>query len=353
MNEIAHQLPARRRARLRSHVTRVLSTLLAPGTRCALVDFPLYANVGDSAIWLGQRAVLRELGVSVAYTCDEDSFRQEDLLAHVPEGVILIQGGGNLGDLWPERQAFREHLVRTFPGHRIVQLPQSIRFGNGENLRRARTVFDTHPDLTLLVRDHESLHLARTHFAAPSFLCPDMAFALPTPPASGHPAYEVVWLTRSDHEATGFPLPSPRAGTLHTDWADELDAAPAWRQRRAAAGRRLRSAVRASYEHPDPALASAVADAHDDLAALQLTRGCALLVSGDVVVTDRLHGHLLSLLLDRPHVLLADRYGKVDNSWRSWTSGWSGVCWASTPSEAVEQARAIATPTSTHQEGRR
>ncbi|SDD59103.1 polysaccharide pyruvyl transferase family protein [Actinokineospora iranica] len=334
--------PDQRRARLRSHIARVLSTLLAPGTRCALVDFPLHANVGDSAIWLGERTALRGLGVSVAYTCDEQSFRPQDLLTAVPEGVILIHGGGNLGDLWPERQHFREHLVRSFPRHRIVQLPQSICFRDDANLQRARAVFDAHPDLALLVRDQHSLHLARTHFAATSLLCPDMAFTLSVPPTNGCRAHDVVWLARSDHEATGLPPPAPNGRTLHTDWTNELDATPAWQLRRNAAGQRLRAAVHALQEHPDPNRVAAVAAAHDELAALQLTRGCALLASGDVVVTDRLHGHLLSLLLDRPHVLLADRYGKVGNSWRTWTSGWPGVRWAGSPSEAVDQAHALA-----------
>ncbi|MCC8247091.1 polysaccharide pyruvyl transferase family protein [Saccharothrix luteola] len=340
--EVVREVPARRRARLRSEITRVLSALLAPGTPCALVDFPLYANVGDSAIWSGERAVLRELGVPVAYTCDERSFRREDLLTVVPEGVILLQGGGNLGDLWPERQRFREHVIRSFPRHRIVQLPQSICFRDEENLRRARDVFDAHPDLTLLVRDRHSLQLARTHFAATSLLCPDMVFTLPTPATTGHRAHDVVWLARSDHEATGLPRPAPRGRTLHTDWADELGAAPAWRLRREAAGRRLRAAVHAVHARPGPESASAVAAAHDELAALQLTRGIDLL-AGDVVVTDRLHGHLLCLLLDRPHVLLADRYDKIENTWRTWTSGWPGVRWAGSPDEAVEQARALAT----------
>ncbi|MEU4765065.1 polysaccharide pyruvyl transferase family protein [Actinosynnema sp. NPDC023794] len=341
--EIVRRPPAERRARLRSHITRVLSTLLAPGTRCALVDFPLYANVGDSAIWLGERAVLRELDVSVAYTCDERSFRREDLLTVLPEGVILVSGGGNLGDLWPERQHFREHLVRSFPRHRIVQLPQSICFRSEENLRRAREVFDAHPDLTLLVRDRHSLDLARTHFAAASLLCPDMAFTLPAFTATGHRAHDEVWLTRSDHEGAGHTLPAPRGRVLRTDWTDERDATPAWRLRREAAGRRLRAAVQASHARPGPDPASAVADAHDELAALQLARGFALLAGGDVVITDRLHGHLLSLLLDQPHVLLADRYGKVENTWRTWTSGWPGVRRAGSPDEAVEQARVLAT----------
>jgi pyruvyl transferase EpsO len=98
--------------------------------------------------------------------------------------------------------------------------------------------------------------------------------------------------------------------------------------RRGATERRLRAAVHALHEQHDPTSASAVSDAHDELAALQLARGHALLADGAVVVTDRLHGHLLSLLLDQPHVLLPDRYGKIHNSWLTWTYDWPEVHWS-------------------------
>ena len=34
----------------------------------ALLDFPRYRNVGDSAIWLGERRLLTEIRVETAYT---------------------------------------------------------------------------------------------------------------------------------------------------------------------------------------------------------------------------------------------------------------------------------------------
>src|SRR3546814_10452775 len=40
-------------------------------------------------------------------------------------------------------------------------------------------------------------------------------------------------------------------------------------------------------------------------------RGLAMLAAGELVVTDRLHAHILSLLLDIPHVLPDNSYGKV------------------------------------------
>ena len=56
--------------------------------------------------------------------------------------------------------------------------------------------------------------------------------------------------------------------------------------------------------------------------------GCALLARGSVVVTDRLHGHILSLLLGIPQVVLDNSYGKVRQFHETWTKSMPQVRWA-------------------------
>jgi exopolysaccharide biosynthesis predicted pyruvyltransferase EpsI len=321
-------------ARLQARALEVLSELLNPDTPCALVDFPHHANVGDSAIWLGERELLRRVGVPVVYTCDLNSFSEQDLLDQLPTGIILIHGGGNLGDLWPQHQDFRERIIRTFPHHRIIQLPQSIHFGHQANLDRARSVLGAHRDLTICVRDHRSLEVARTQFAARSVLCPDMAFGIEGRPARvGPAAYDIVWLARVDHESASQPLPPLDGNVLVTDWAAGQGSTPGWTAQMRTAARAYQGAV------GDP---GARAAASDRLATLQLRRGCRLLASGRVVVTDRLHGHLLSVLLGLPHVILGDRHGKIASMRATWTCHWPATRWARTSNEALAHARDLA-----------
>jgi exopolysaccharide biosynthesis predicted pyruvyltransferase EpsI len=318
------------RAQLRERAFAVLSDLLEPGTPCALVDFPHHANVGDSAIWLGERALLRRARVSVAYTCDLKSFSAQELTDRLPTGTILIHGGGNLGDLWPAHQEFRERIIRTFSGHRIIQLPQSIHFNRLANLDRARTVLNAHPDLVLCVRDRRSLDRAREAFQTRCVLSPDMAFGIEEMPGTvDPPRYDVVWQTRADHESARQPLPPLPDSVLVTDWAAREGADPDWTASERAAEHAYQTAA---GDHAARAAAS------DHLAALHLSRGCRLLASGQVVITDRLHGHVLSLLLGLPHVYLGDRYGKLANCRESWTSGWPAARWARTPDEALAHA---------------
>ena len=96
----------------------------------------------------------------------------------------------------------------------------------------------------------------------------------------------------------------------------------------------------------DPAAASELSDklatTYDVLAAQRLERGCRILLRGGVIVTDRLHGHILSLLLGLPNVIMDNNYGKIRSVYETWTRGCPLVSWAESPSEALAIARQLA-----------
>ena len=128
------------------------------GQPFALVDFPDHANVGDSAIWLGATTFFRrQHGVAPRYVASIPAFSPAALRRAHPEGPILIHGGGNFGDLWPRHQAFREHLLETFPDRLVVQLPQSVHYGDARLADRTARVIARHGNVRLLVRDRPSL----------------------------------------------------------------------------------------------------------------------------------------------------------------------------------------------------
>jgi pyruvyl transferase EpsO len=51
----------------------------------------------------------------------------------------------------------------------------------------------------------------------------------------------------------------------------------------------------------------------------QLQRGINILSAGHLAITDRLHGHIISILLGLPHALIDDAFGKIGNFARAWT----------------------------------
>jgi pyruvyl transferase EpsO len=78
------------------------------------------------------------------------------------------------------------------------------------------------------------------------------------------------------------------------------------------------------------------------LAKRRLRRGLRVLARGRVVITDRLHGHILSLMMGVPHVVLDNTYGKISSFHRTWTAGADGVRIAGSAAEAVALARQLA-----------
>jgi pyruvyl transferase EpsO len=297
----------------------------------ALLDFPDYANVGDSAIWLGTTAYFRRhRGAEPAYVSTSRAFSERELRAALPEGPIFIQGGGNFGDLWPAHQEFRERLLERFPDREIVQLPQSIHFSDSRRSARTARVIARHGNFRLLVRDRASYEAARSLFDCEVGICPDMALFLGGLERGRSPEVDVLYLMRTDKErATATPAGEPTGRRGYTsqaaDWLTE--------GRLSLRLSRLLGATRA-LRRGWPRRAILRGARYDALARARLARGCRLLSAGRVVITDRLHAHLLSLLLGIPHAVLDNSYGKLRRFLALWTGDAEGVH----PFPSIEEA---------------
>jgi exopolysaccharide biosynthesis predicted pyruvyltransferase EpsI len=299
----------------------------------ALVDFPDHANVGDSAIWVGTTAYFSaHRGRAPRYVSSIDSFSEAALRASVPEGPIFIHGGGNFGDLWPRHQRFREHVIGRFPDREIIQLPQSIHFDDRARAEAAARAIARHGNFRLFVRDQPSYDFAAAHFDCKVALCPDMATFIGTL-ERGEPDVDVFYLLRTDKERAVREYAGRADYTFRiADWLVErrlsLEASKLLRglqeMRR---GQWDRLALRAAR--------------YEAAARARVLRGCRLLSSGRVVITDRLHAHLLSLLLDIPHAVLDNSYGKLTRFLDVWTGGAVGVHCAASIDDANDWAASM------------
>lgn len=311
-------------------ICAALSGVLSRGDQYAILDFPNHANVGDSAIWLGEIAVLERItGNKPRYVCDCYNFDAAELRLHHPDGVIFIHGGGNFGDIWPTHQLFRESILREFPGRRVVQLPQSLSFKATDAIDSCARAIGGHGNFTLYVRDKNSEAFAVKNFSCEVKLLPDMAFGMGVLKERATPTSEVFMLLRSDLERGDYDgavlqrITNARAA----DWLDE----PADFEKLCRLKTRMKSWGRGGGNMKKGRLAHFM-----HLAEGRLERGLELLCSGSIVVTDRLHAHILSTLLDKPHVVLDNNYGKIFSYIDAWTHAYPHLRKASTPEEAVE-----------------
>jgi pyruvyl transferase EpsO len=311
-----------------------IGPLIPSAAPVALFDFPNHSNVGDSAIWLGEIAYLKKYHRSsrIAYVADVRSSLHQPLPKFDENVVILIHGGGNLGDIWPKHQALREKIVANYPRNRVIQLPQSIHFDSKENLNRFQSLLEGHADFHLLARDQNSFEIGREIHKGNVLLCPDMAFCLDGVKAPGNSRRsEIVALLRTDKEVVqnNRDLKHEDGQILIVDWVTEHKTL----------SEKLERWLTSRYPEKTRFLRLGL---FNFISRETVNRGLAMLGGGNVVVTDRLHGHILCTLARIPHVVLDNSYGKIGNYRSTWKTG-AGFCRsASNLSEAFGMAHELA-----------
>lgn len=313
----------------------ILRKVLPAGPDVAVLDFPAHPNAGDTLIYLGQEQYLQQLGYRVRYLADYVDFDEALLRRRLPEGPILMQGGGNLGDRWAHTQAFRERVISRLHDRSIVQMPQSIEFRDPANAERARRVFGDHPDLVILIRDHQGVETARRLFPETRVeFCPDLALGFGEVQPSGPPTSDVVMLLRADseraadHSQLAFP---EHLSVSATDWHHEGARRAAWTLLTQPRRGTQRSPVRRAL-YPWNA-ASSKAMAH-----LNLSSARAILSEGRIVVTDRLHAAVLGALMGKPVVVMDNAYGKIRPIYDDYLSPLGRIQFATNAAEAAQRA---------------
>jgi exopolysaccharide biosynthesis predicted pyruvyltransferase EpsI len=190
---------------LQRRLDETVAALLPPGTKAALVNYPNHHNVGDPALYLGTLATLRRNRIRVTYRCEHRTYSRRSLAQELRRGtsVILINGGGNLGDQYPQQHT-RAQVLADFPGVPTIQLAQSLWFEDEANLESFAELVARHGNLTMLMRDRASYERAARTFDAEVMLCPDMACGLGPLPRPGPPSQDIVWLRRTDSTYCSF-----------------------------------------------------------------------------------------------------------------------------------------------------
>ena len=328
-------------ASLRDSIQEVLDRLLPPGTSVAHVGFPDHWNAGDPAIWLGEEALLAERGCRIVYQCSLRNYEKAAMRRLARDATIIICGGGNLGDLWPNHQLFRERILQDFPENPVLQMPQSVFFEEAPALERFQAVCAAHRNFHLLLRDRKSLSDAQRLFNAQSTLCPDSSCGLGVLTRESAPISNIMALMRADKEGDPRANIIPDFDVLRADWIEFSAHDDGLRQAAEALGTRMASLHRElpiRRDSLDDTVAEIRALGHE-LSWLRLRRGLRFLGRGRVLVTDRLHGHLLALALRIPHVLIDNANHKLRALFDTWTAGSALCSWAENGEIAVQKAR--------------
>lgn len=247
-----------------------------------------HANIGDAAITLAeQEYLLKSFPEYYQVEISTYEFKGKENFLHAilnPEDIIFINGGGNIGDAYPEEEELHRRIVSEFPNNRIIIFPQTIGFANpnGEELEKSARAYCAHKELALFVRGEKSLNFVREHFPGVRVcLMPDMAHILRTDYAMQRKG--ALLCLRGDGEA-------------------KLDAA-ACDAIVDIALRRVGSIERSSNIHTE--------DVSRDIRGITVRHELMRFAGSSVVVTDRLHGMIFSAVTGTPCVVLSSFNHKI------------------------------------------
>lgn len=152
-----------------------------------LIGTPLHDNLGDHLITLSEIKIFDELQLDKSLIeIPLEFFRlySNELVAGVStDARIFINGGGWMGDVWPDDEYAIQQAVELFKNNQVVVFPQTIYYSSNEEASQnikdsGALVYNSHPALTMFFRERNSYEVAKGIYENLDVrLAPDMALA--------------------------------------------------------------------------------------------------------------------------------------------------------------------------------
>lgn len=288
--------------KLREDLKIILGSI-PPHSEICFFDYPVYFNIGDLLILRATEKFFADHSIRVMHrsSCFD---LQLDLDINA-ETILVFQGGGNFGDLYPHHQQTKEKVLARFPKNRAVVLPQTVFFSDADKFEETKIALNKHQELHIYVRDQKSADRLRD-VRAKVILCPDMAHWLyPISPTRRIKA-ETLYLLREDGERNL----GQRTMATNVDWAGLVPLS---------LRERVRS-IQSFYRHPN--CDEKYVDRYrtwielvNELLNVAINRFSEF----EVVVSSRLHGAILASLIDKNVRFIDNSYGKISSYHQSWS----------------------------------
>ena len=331
--------------------------LLQGISRAIFINVFRWVNRGDHVITLGQRSILKKFNISLVSSCiyPIGSHCRYDEIAKTKDLAIFIQGGGYFGDV--EHAKWIEEEIENFPrNQRIIFFPNSL--SSREGVDFLNDFLSKYSDVHVMLRDKFSYdvsftfqiptplppfqpsHPLRLCFFIPFiykqivkeqmtkipniYLSPDIAFAMGSLKFPVVPTYDMVWLKRKDWETlvdkdhvTSLPNSTRDLSVLISDWTQNSTEAKI-----------LQLAVRKWKDFLNTS----------EIFALNAFE---FLSQGKIVITDRLHAHLMSILLTKPSVVVNSKTLKQKHYHETWLKSIKTSVFVESVDEAFKIGRTL------------
>ncbi len=278
---------------------------------CVLLNTPDHINIGDQLIWQGELDFLSSLNIQPSYMTSHFNFDWRDFSK---ETLILLHGGGNFGDVWEGHQEFRLKIIEQYPNNDILVFPQSVEYIDAKGIVADAKRFAAHKNVTVCARDQFSYALLKENFSNNILLVPDMAFCMKLDGFKKVKKNRKLLLIRKDRELpTDFNY-NDYLDFEQKDWPTFDNSIFNFSHRVWEKLNRMFARHFLYKKTPDTTFGLGVLRDKDWL----IKKGVDFILSYDLVVSTRLHGHILALLLNVPTIMVDNSYGKNKRFYDTW-----------------------------------
>lgn len=273
-----------------------------------LMDIPTNGNLGDQALVYAAKEFIRsnmsstEINI-IEVPNNEINSSIKFLSKNLDENDIVVwNGGGNLGTIYPTAELSRWSAFRAFKKQQIIMFPQSVFYSSHENkfLDKSIYFYNNKSNLSVYLREKRSFDFFSKNFSVNKIeLVPDIVFflenKLPINIPNAQNRNGIITLLRRDKEKSKFDN-EKLIGLL-----SEID----------------------SVTQSDTYI--------DNIQVGNLNRNKLLadkwreIAKHKLVVTDRLHGVIFAYLTKTPVLVIPNNNWKIESTCETWLSSASSV----------------------------
>lgn len=148
-----------------------------------LIFTPEHANLGDHAIAYSEQVMFGKLKITYYEVTGTQLYalQQYKYLKLLNNSTVIINGGGNLGTLWPDIEKMNRQIILELQKSTICIMPNSIYYGLNDQeqleLQKSQEIYNKHPRLYIYAREKKSYEMMCKIYNHVR-LIPDMVFNL-------------------------------------------------------------------------------------------------------------------------------------------------------------------------------
>ena len=261
-----------------------------------------YGNIGDIGITFAQIDILQnifkdrkiiEIPMFNTYECEQ---KVKEILND--DDICTIIGGGNFGNIYLSCEEKRRFIIEIFKNNKIITFPQSIYFSNTDDgiqeLQKSINIYGNHKNLTILAREQTSYNIIKENFKNPVQLVPDIVFYLKE---------NYKYFKPSNRENISICFRNDEEKSIDTDTTSKLQ--------QLLKDNNIDNLKLISTHLGNTSVLPSKR--------LEIFKNCLNnFTNSKVVITDRLHGLIFSVITNTPCIAFDNSNKKISSTYNTW-----------------------------------